>query len=107
MKKTLLAMATTLIATTSMADVSPFVALEREANNATNRAIVGVNADLGPIGVEAKYNWTAPNTTKFEGEKVDVDLVVPVGDKVDVYMKNELTKAFKHNATVVGVKLSF
>lgn len=100
-------MATTLIATTSMADVSPFVALERETNNATNRAIVGVNADLGPVGVEAKYNMTAPNNLKFEAEKVDVDLTYGLNDNIGVYMKNELTKSFKHNATVVGVKLSF
>ena len=107
MKKIVLAIATTLIATTAMADVTPFVGLEREVNAATNRAIVGIDADVGAVGIEAKYSMTAPNNLKFEGEKVDVDLTVPVGDNVDVYMKNELTKSFKHNATVVGVKLSF
>ena len=107
MKKTLLAMATTLIATTVMAEVVPFVGVEREANAGTNRAIVGVETGVGPVGVEAKYNWTSPNNLKFEGEKVDVDLSVSVGDNASVYMKNELTKSFKHNATVFGVKVWF
>jgi hypothetical protein len=107
MKKTIMAVATTLITATAMAEVTPFVGLEREVNAATNRAMVGVGADLGPVNVEAKYNWTAPNTTKFEGEKVDVDLSMSIGDNADVYMKNELTTSFKHNATVVGVKVSF
>jgi len=107
MKKTVLAVATTLITATAMADVTPFVAVEREVNAATNRAILGVGTDLGPVGVEAKYSLTAPNNMKFEAEKVDVDLVLPVGDNVDVYMKNELTKSFKHQATVIGVQLTF
>lgn len=107
MKKTILAVATTLITATAMADVTPFVGVEREVNNATNRAIIGVEAGVGPVGVEAKYSMTAPNNLKFEGEKVDVDLTTSVGDNVDLYMKNELTKSFKHTATVVGIKLSF
>lgn len=107
MKKTVLAVATTLITATAMADVTPFIGLEREVNAATNRAILGVGADLGPVGIEAKYNMTAPNNLKFEAEKVDVDLTVPVGDNVDMYMKNELTKSFKHQATVIGVQLTF
>ena len=107
MKKTILAVATTLITATAMADVTPFVGVEREVNNATNRAIVGVNSAVGPVSIEAKYSMTAPNNLKFEGEKVDVDLTTSVGKNAEVYLKNELTKSFKHTATVVGVKVWF
>ena len=107
MKKLIIAVATAATTAAATADVSPFVAVEREVNNTTNRAIVGIDANVGPIGVEAKYSLTAPNTTKFESEKVDIDLTYGVTDSVGVYMKNELTKEFKHNATVVGVKWSF
>lgn len=107
MKMKILTVATTLVTSTAMADVTPFVGVEREMNNATNRAIVGVAAGFGPVGIEAKYNMTAPNNLKFQGEKVDVDLTTSIGDNVDLYMKNELSKSFKHTATVVGVKLSF
>jgi len=107
MKKTMLAAATTLITTIAVAEVTPFVGLEREVNAATNRAIVGVEAGVGPVGVEAKYSMTAPNTTKFEGEKVDVDLSMSVGKNADIYLKNELTTDFKHNASVLGVKVCF
>ena len=107
MKKTVLAVATTLITATAMAEITPFVGVEREVNAATNRAMVGVEAGVGPVAVEAKYNWTAPNTTKFEGEKVDIDLSMSVGTNADVYLKNELTTSFKHNASVLGVKVWF
>ena len=107
MKKTVLAAATSLITTIAVAEVTPFVGIEREVNAATNRAIVGVEAGVGPVSVEAKYNWTAPNTTKFEGEKVDIDLSMSVGTNADIYLKNELTTSFKHNASVLGVKVWF
>lgn len=107
MKKTILAIATSLVATASMADITPFVALERETSAATNRAIVGVNTNFGDLDVETKYSWTSTNNMKFEGEKVDVDLIADFGGNVQLYMKNELSKTFKHQATTVGLQISF
>jgi len=107
MKKFAIALAATAAFTAASAEVTPFVGLEREVNAATNRAMVGVEAGVGPVSVEAKYNWTAPNTTKFEGEKVDIDLSMSVGTNADIYLKNELTTSFKHNASVLGVKFWF
>lgn len=107
MKKIVMMIAALTLTSMAAAEVSPFVGIEREANNAKNRAMVGVNADVGPVAVEAKYSWTAPNTTKFTGEKVDVDLTYNLNDNLSAYMKNELTTKVKHNATTVGVKVSF